>query len=194
MNTRMQDAINSTNGTYNGIQLLFKHALSNIEFNVARADYYVGAQIYVNRIRLINVAKKATFEQNAESSTPVWRDHDFNDHTILCFGNTNGTTDFSVDSKEPTPLLEDNEGHPVLAIPQSLIVTSRAADLQPQLEITYSIISPGSTIKVRNKKTIDLSSLNVLRWEMGKKYIYNIKISLTTIKVNIGVDNWDEVL
>lgn len=73
-----------TNTTYDGVDIVFNHALSSIRFK-ARANFNYGgeeAKTYITGIRLVNVYERGNFNENIRtddqtsySSSPSWSGH-----------------------------------------------------------------------------------------------------------------------
>ena len=190
---------------YNGIQFNFHHALSAIIFNVKKGGDYTGTTLRLHNIKLNNVASKGTFSQNLEdangkltnlppaevsgdeSTTPAaWAvsvpatyqlkatdDINYVLTTTAYYTSTGSTS-------EPTYDADGFRNADWILLPQQLNVATPV-----QLEINYSIQHDGYA-ELMQVHTQNLTGF----WEIGKRYIYNITISLDPITLAPSVDVW----
>lgn len=203
---RVYDKISSTDNTYSGaeapydgVDLLFRHALSSVVFNLKLNKEYKGMQVKITDIWLENVASKANFNQNladvngATTTTAVWTTYPSskvtykvdNAEKILdnidsapAYWPCNGTT------SAPEYHGTDNDKYrytDLMLIPQNLDGVT--------LRIKYTIKTPES-IELDQVFTKTFTSTDI--WEIGYRYIYNVTIGFDPItfapKVSLWVD------
>lgn len=172
---------------FNGVPTLFKHKLSRIQFAVKKKEEYKGATITLNSITFNNVAHAGYYCQfNKENGKDTFTNDYWNE-----VGTTSSivytTTDFEVKSStDYAPVKETNETH-YIYIPQDFSTNTAA-----NIEVKYTI-----SHKVGNKdfKQVCTKTLNVKeifpRWEVGKKYTFNLSFSLDEINWAPTVGDWE---
>ncbi|MGM9747921.1 MAG: fimbrillin family protein [Candidatus Cryptobacteroides sp.] len=174
---------------YDGVDIVFNHALSVVKFTVkTAADYSGTTQIAVRTIKIIDALDEATFYQNVaddRSENPVWGDYgattsDYVSHDVF---------------KVLTTTVADAEST-VIVLPQSFSAGAK-------LDIEY-YIKTGVSAWIPQNKTIALSEsgfeykeggsvVTVSGWEIGKRYTYNIAIGLNEIYFAPSVTDWKDV-
>ena len=193
-----------TAGTnYNGIQFDFHHALSAILFTVKKGGDYSGTTLKLHNIKLNNVANTGTFSQNLddasgkltnlptifssnESATPAaWAVSGSHTYKIKGTDDLNYTlTDdayYTCNNSTVAPdYVSDFRKADWILLPQQLDVTTPV-----ELEINYSIQHAGYEELMQVHK-VNLTGF----WEIGKRYIYNITISLDPITLAPSVAVW----
>ena len=189
--SRSYDKTTSTNGTnttYDGVDIVFNHALSAIKVNVLTTDDYSG-YIKLKKVSILNAYNKGTFNQNykagyAESSVPsAWTGHEGN---------------VSYD------LFSDNDG--VILNTDALTGVSNAIVLPQKLDhqlgkvsikVDYSIkhgdkwLDQTSSFELDGLYDKDVNEIN--EWEIGKRYTYTVKFSLEAIYFAPSVNPWTDV-
>lgn len=174
---------------FNGVPTLFKHKLSRIQFAVKKKEEYKDATITLNSIRFNNVAHAGYYCQfNKEDGKNTFTNDYWNEvGTPSSIVYT--TTDFEVKSStDYAPVKETNETH-YIYIPQDFS-TNTAANIEVKFTISH---------KVGNKdfKQVCTKTLNVKdifpRWEVGKKYTFNLSFSLNEINYAPAVGDWENV-
>lgn len=174
---------------FNGVPTLFKHKLSRIQFAVKKKEEYKDATITLNSIRFNNVAHAGYYCQfNKEDGKNTFTNDYWNEvGTPSSIVYT--TTDFEVKSStDYAPVKETNETH-YIYIPQDFSTNTAA-----NIEVKYTI-----SHKVGNKdfKQVCTKTLNVKdifpRWEVGKKYTFNLSFSLNEINYAPAVGDWENV-
>lgn len=170
----------------NGVPTLFKHKLSRIQFAVKKKEEYKGATITLNSITFNNVAHAGHYCQfNKENGKNTFTNDYWNEvGTPSSIVYT--TTDFVVTSStDYAPVKETNETH-YIYIPQDF-----SANTAANIEVKYTI-----SHKVGDKdfKQVCTKTLNVKdifpRWEVGKRYTFNLSFSLDEINYAPAVGDW----
>lgn len=205
---RLYDQVkaNETAGAnYNGIQFDFHHALSAILFTVKKGGDYSGTTLRLHNIKLNNVANTGTFSQNLddatgkltnlppatvqgnESNTPAaWAVSGSHTYKIKATDDLNYTLTndayYTSNSSTTAPdYVNDFRAADWILLPQRLDVATPV-----ELEINYSIQHAGYEELMQVHK-VDLTGY----WEIGKRYIYNITISLDPITLAPSVEIWE---
>ena len=180
---------------YEGMDLVFQHALSAIHFQVQQKEAYSGYTIKLKGISINDVKYKGSFAEGISDedpelfeSDPKWTltpvdlgsglttyelttyDVYAGDLTLEKIGGTNYHTDF--------------QG--AILMPQRFTSTDTAF-----VKIDYSIIPP-SMSEISQTATVRLNQLST-SWEMGKRYTYNISIGYDTITISPTVIGWENV-
>lgn len=187
--TSLMQACPSDNnaGGYHGVDLLFNHALSSIVVNVKLKDAYntdAKQSIVVNEIYFKNVAEKGTFKENY-GSTPEWTldtGTDPTSYSPFASGQLDGVTntDFTTGSNA------------LMLIPQSIndIKLYVKYTLKGDSELVHEFdLDITGTYQDNNNAIVQ----NVVTWECGKRYIYNIVIGLDKIHFAPSVTPWEDM-
>ncbi len=204
---------NHTSQSYDGVDILFRHALASINFKVKAADDYTGTTITVNQISILNVWNKGTFKENITegdtyNSNPAWEINKTDNpngtpvnYNIKTYNVISGTTGTKLETTAKNP----NGAAPALLIPQKMQDDKDDAtkkDIIVQVEYTIQV---GNGNPVKQVSEVSLVSGNsngyftdgtnaIEKWEMGKRYTYTISIGLNNIiYFSPEVTNWDDI-
>lgn len=176
---------------FNGVPTLFKHKLSRIQFAVKKKEEYKGATITLNSIKFNNVAHAGYYCQfNKENGKDTFTNDYWNEvGTPSSIVYT--TTDFPVTSStDYAPVKETNETH-YIYIPQNFEKDVTAPNEIATIEVKYTV-----TFKEGISETY-IKTLNVKdifpRWEVGKRYTFNLMFSLNEIHYAPAVGDWEDV-
>lgn len=173
---------------YEGLDLVFQHALSAIHFQVQQKAEYTGYTIKLKSISLNDIRYKGSFSENITNenptsfvSAPKWvpvsdQYADYNiysgDLKLTQIGGSNYHTGF------PGAIL----------LPQSFTSSDTA-----YITIDYSITPPSMPgSEISQTATVPLYKLSNT-WEMGKRYTYNISIGYDAITISPTVLGWTDV-
>lgn len=193
--------VHEADGTYKPVDLVFHHALSWIDFtvkttNTSGANGAVAAsdpKIAINSITLndVSVNGELNISNPNFAALSTATGEGVCNTTNLKVKTTNWTSATTVD------VVVDKNGI-VTAPATSLGLTGHPANFggangvllvpgaQTSFTINYTITQTDGTANTFNY-THKLAG----DWVMGKKYTYNVSITLTEIKVAPTVDNWD---
>lgn len=171
-----------TKFTYDGVNILFEHAMSSIVFKVARAaDIDASTVITLNSITLEKPYLKANFNENitdgsSYTAIPAWSNWD--DATDVVTYNSSAAL--------TTTLTEyvNNTNDDVILIPQTLTDNVKVV-------LNYSIKNPGNHT-IYQETAIQLNT-HTSAWERGKRYTYNITIGMEEIIFDPAVTDWTAV-
>lgn len=190
-----------TGDPYKGVHLSFKHALSSVAFTAkTAADYSGSTTITLNKIELLNVGSIASFDQNladvnnAPTTAAAWTattgpvTYMVNNDDDLAQVLTT-TAWWSANSSTTAPAkaagLRDTD---FILLPQDLSANS------VKIRITYTLKNAGTDSEALEQVIEkDLATAAVSKWEMGKRYIYNIIVGLDTIFFEPYVADWEDI-
>lgn len=174
----------------NGVPTLFKHKLSRIQFAVKKKEEYKGATITLNSITFNNVAHAGHYCQfNKENGKNTFTNDYWNEvGTPSSIVYT--TTDFVVTSStDYAPVKETNETH-YIYIPQNF-EDVKATDPIATIEVKYTVKFKDG-ISETYIKTLNVKDI-FPRWEVGKRYTFNLMFSLNEIHYAPAVGDWEDV-
>lgn len=178
---------------FNGVPTLFKHKLSRIQFAVKKKEEYKGATITLNSIKFNNVAHAGHYCQfNKENGKDTFTNDYWNEvGTPSSIVYT--TTDFPVTSStDYAPVKETNETH-YIYIPQNFKDEKDVTDPNKiaTIEVKYTVKFKDG-ISETYIKTLNVKEI-FPRWEVGKKYTFNLSFSLNEINYAPAVGDWENV-
>lgn len=196
-----------TTNSYQGVDILFKHALSSIKFKVKTNEEYTGTTIKIKKIEILNVSNKGTFKENITDgptyvSAPEWT-VDYNSTNLknyTAWDKTGGQTVSNGTAQD----LEDISD--IILLPQDMV--NSIANKIIAIRVNYSIRS-GSGNEIEQENTLylndsdndgtgndyykDQNTNDIAAWEMGKRYTYTINFGLDKIFFSPEVTNWTDV-
>lgn len=168
---------------YTAVPMVFKHALSWVNFKLSKEEAS-GYDIVVNSIKLNGASYQGTLTlSNGQFNEETAQE---TDRVVATWSNTTPKNDVPVPNANgkdvakavkltTTPELFGN----------GLLVVPGYAD---SFTINYTLTQGDGTAN-----TFDYTyTLPTGKWEMAKKYFYNINISLHEIEVDPSVTDWDE--
>lgn len=174
-----------------GVNIQFKHALSQIIFKAKTADevYDAGLSFKVNSIT-VNAASTATSMTVSNPAT------DQAPASITTWNSPGTNVDFAVSSTDfpaaantyLTKTLSDPIGDPLLMIPVTAF-----AGTDPTISVTYTLYRLSDNQSLGSKPvTIHFDDIDdvVTSWEAGKKYEYDLTIDLQKIYFTPSIINW----
>ena len=190
-----------TDDPYKGVHLSFKHALSSVAFTAkTAADYSGSTKITLNKIELVNVGSIASFDQNlddtnnAPTTAAAWTPatglvtYKVNNSDNLAQVLTT-TAWWSANNSNSAPAKADGlRNTDFILLPQDLSANG------VKIRITYTLDNAGTGSEALEQVIEkDLATAAVSKWEMGKRYIYNIIVGLDTIFFEPYVADWEDV-
>lgn len=167
---------------YDGVNILFEHAMSSIVFKVARAaSIDASTVITLNSITLENIKMQADFNENITdgstyNASPSWSNWAIPQNVVT----------FATPTALTASLVEyvNNSDDDVILIPQVL-----SDDVK--VVLNYDIKNPGGHT-INQVTTIQLNS-HTPAWGMGTRYTYNITIGMEEIIFDPAVTPWSDV-
>ncbi|MBE6233071.1 MAG: fimbrillin family protein [Bacteroidales bacterium] len=165
---------------YDGVNILFEHAMSSIVFKVARkTGIDANTVITLNKITLTDPYLKADFNETITDgatyvASPKWSNWS-SEGDIVAYNS-------GVDLTESLVEYVNNTDDDIILIPQTL-----TDDVKVVLE--YTITNPGG----HNLDQVSEIQLNAhtSAWGMGTRYTYNITIGLDEIIFDPAVTDWN---
>lgn len=186
----------NTGGTsYTGVNINFKHALSQIAFTVAsNADYANDMTIKVQGITVQNVVNKGTFKENITDGTtytaaPAWT------LTTTSKYNHRVTMDETTVTDATSNYVNKNS---IIIMPQPVNGLVAIVNYTIQHKASGSpVINQVATLPISETGATDDDSTTTVdeskTWMMGKKYVYNIIFGFDKIKFSPEVVDWTVV-
>ncbi len=166
---------------YTGVDIMFNHALSYLVFKVKTAtDYSATTEFRLNAITLSGIYREGNFQQKVAgvTNTDPWTENT-SGATGTYVAYTGGTLEF----EDEAVAVPETDKKQIILLPQALVGG------QQKLTINYQIKTADSTW-IDQVQEIDLSKGSIAAWEMGKKYIYTLSISMTEIILDPAVADW----
>lgn len=189
------------NGTYDGVDLKFHHALSSIRFKVQMRDEYKNHVFTLTNISIGNVKYKGSFAENIEnetssvySSVPAW---DVNNAYVVSPYSLAIDNDPETAEIEPLTITKygTNNFHEVpqgaILMPQTFKTELEIVNGDAYIYIEYTVATE-TMPAVTQTATVPLHSLTD-SWEIGKRYIYNIILGYDKITISPTVNGWEDV-
>lgn len=179
---------------YDGVDIVFNHALSAASFTVKAADDYVDDAIKLRKIEVVDALTTGTFSENLNNG--------YVDDTHKA------EWTWAADTKNYTICTEDGDGKTVtkggwqagvdcIFLPQ--VFSDKIA-----IKVTYAIkYIDGTETKYLEQTAVfplkdtttgsDPNKTAITAWEMGKRYKYTFTFTLDKIYFAPSVKDWDEV-
>ena len=172
---------------YDGVNILFEHAMSSIVFTVKKADDIdVNTKITLTGITLTKPYLKADFNETVTdgatySAVPAWSNWGSNKDDITIYENTAGAelTTTSTEYVKTT----DGTAHDIILIPQTLTDDVKVL-------LNYTITNPGNHTISQVSET--MLNTYTTAWGMGTRYTYNITIGLEEVIFDPAVTAWKD--
>lgn len=186
-----KDDCSGTSTQYDGIDLLFRHALSSLHFTACSSVNT--AKIRISKIVIYDIYKSGDFSENVSetppytySSSPAW--------TFV-----GGKAQYTEAS--PLVVYEDNSGTaaPTLPLPGSGTTLEVGFALPIPQDITsarmkvYYSVQLGSAEPVPTvSQALQLSSGTVTQWKRQTRYTYNLILGAQQIRFSVNVRPWSD--
>lgn len=176
------------NGTYDGVDIIFQHALSNIQFTVNKKEVYAGTTIKLYSIKIWGVNSKGTFNQNITDEvndvyTPVW--------TVQSNLITKANAYVAYKNDSGLEITENGTGKHTLngtTGQNDLILLPQVLPADAIIEVTYSLTS-GAGNEITQVSETKINTLTP-EWIWNTRFIYNITIGLDKIYFAPAVESW----
>ena len=166
VNNTHSNMIKGSNSTYDGIPILFKHALSAVRFSLKK-DASVTEQVVLTKLELKSVASKGTFEEKASypaASDPTWSIDFTNVANYQAFS---GSKEFAVDAALV--------GSTLLLLPQEL-----KDALVLSVSYTVGDVAKNTNITLNEHPKGVVGVLPIGSWEIGNRYTYCLTYGKTS--------------
>lgn len=174
---------------YTNVGMVFKHALSWVNFQVKTGNGLTDAdpKIVINSITLNNAAVNGTLTVNnanyAATTNACVTNNLTTDWSSVSYSNmklieTGIVTDDATDALLLTEEFAEFGGNGILVIPSN----------QTSFTINYTVTQPDGTPNTFNY-TYNLAGNT---WDMAKKYVYHITMTLSEIQIEPSITSWGE--
>ena len=173
-------AYTAEHNNYLGVDINFKHALSSIRFMVKTKDIYSNAVITLQKIEIGGVKYKGDFTQDlaATPKTAMWTVE--NNLISAAYVSTNSDQVVNATATEPS------NHNDIILMPQTLTDNDDA-----KITVTYTMQVNGGAV-IPQTQTVKINTLSD-KWEIGKRYTYNIIFTLEKVYFAPDVTDWVDV-
>lgn len=181
----------SATNTYDGVDIVFHHALSSIVFKVGtKENYSTGADIdfTIKSITIKNVYNAGNFNETltdgngSTTRTPAWTATGDANVEYVAFTGEFAVPEDGATYTEPTGAAD------LILLPQSFESNTAAV---VEIVYTYETAASGA---IEATETFNLNSTtNAMAWEPNKRYTYRIIFGLDKITFAPIVENWEDV-
>lgn len=186
---------NESQYAFNGVPTLFKHKLTRVVFTVT-AENYPDKSFTLNSIQFNNLHAAAVYGQYstvdlAGDPNPT-KDYLKPSTGAAHMDNPFYTqTDLQVVAGAVTTVPEANEVTKIY-IPQAFADETATITVNYTIKTTVHNNGTDSTVEDKCTTTIPIKG-KFSQWEMGKKYIFNLKFTLDKITWAPAVEKWEDV-
>ena len=179
-----------TSAQYDGIDLLFRHALSSLHFTACSS--VSTANIRISKIVIYDIYKSGDFSENVSETTPATYT---SSPAWTCDGKAKYTEAY------PLVVYEDNSGTAApelplqgsgdplavgfaLPIPQDIT----SAKMKVYYNVQLGSADPVPTVS----KALDLGYGTVTQWNRQTRYTYNLILGAQQIRFSVNVRGWSD--
>lgn len=182
----------NVDGGYDGVDIVFHHALSVVKFNVKAANATAASAVKVKDIHITNAYHKGTLKVSpakGKGNSPEWIPvDDGNNYDVATADTYDNATALTTESTQL--------GSNYILLPQVFSTSGT------KITVDYYINNGDGAKIVEQTYTLDLASTNhtdgnnqIAAWEMGKRYTYNITIGVNEIYIAPSIaEDWDNVI
>lgn len=186
---------NENQYAFNGVPTLFKHKLTRVVFTVT-AENYPDKSFTLNSIQFNNLHAAAVYGQystvDLAGGTNPTKDYLKPSTGATHMDNPFYTqTDLQVVAGAVTTVPEANEDTKIY-IPQAFADETATITVNYTIKTTVHNNGTDSTVEDNCTTTIPIKG-KFPQWEMGKKYIFNLKFTLAEITWDPAVEKWEDV-
>lgn len=192
---RVYDRVNSTetdvNKDYDGVDIVFNHALSAVSFEVKTAADYGTDAIKLYSIEIQNANSKGTFNEglrNGYTGTPAGHPAAWTSITDV-----KNYTVYSETAGQMVSSEKASAGKTCITMPQEFsddIVVVIKYGIKIGDSATY--LEQTQPFKLKGTK-ISGTTTDITAWQMGKWYKYTLTFTLDKVYFAPSVENWDKV-
>ena len=182
-----------TSSQYDGIDLIFRHALTSLHFN-ARSSVST-AVIKISKIVIYDIAKTGDFSENVDETTPLT-------YSSSPAWNVSGKATYT--EADPLVVYEDTN-HSASALPtdgSTFLPIGKALPIpqdltNAKLKVYYNIqlgsADPVPTVSQALSLSGRTSGTDVINnWKMQTRYSYNLILGAQQIRFSVDVRSWDD--
>ena len=178
-----------TSAQYDGIDLLFRHALTSLHFTACSS--VSTANIRISKIVIYDIYKSGDFSENVSetnpstySSDPAWTVNGKAKYTeaspLVVYENNSGTAAPALPLQGSTPLAVGF----ALPIPQDIT----SAKMKVYYNIQLGSAEPVPTVS----QALNLGSGTVSQWKRQTRYTYNLILGAQQIRFSVNVNGWSD--
>lgn len=161
---------------YTTVSMTFKHTGAWVVFNVKLGAALTGATLTINSFKLTNFCKGGKVIIDNTTVAGAKASWDFTGVTV---------EDYSVESFPQTNGL-------VLTATEKTFGAIIPEQNQTSIKFDYTWTSSDNS-QTSQTVTYEYPLNRFEKWEMGKKYVYNITINIQEITINPSVEKWEDV-
>lgn len=184
----------SASHDYDGVDIVFHHALSSIVFKVGTKENYTNADntFKIKSITIKNVYGAGTFNEGLTDGTtdrtPAWTATGNDDNSYEAFSGDFTVPNDGTTFEEPVDTSTDPGAEPtdLILLPQSLNSET------PVIEIVYTYGTEASG-EIQHTVEYKLNQTDDKEWKPNKRYTYNIIFGLNKIYFEPIVEAWEDV-
>lgn len=177
-----------TSAQYDGIDLLFRHALTSLHFTACSS--VSTANIRISKIVIYDIYKSGDFRENVSetspatyTSSPAWTlgSAQYTEASpLVVYENNSGPAAPALPLQGSTPLAVGF----ALPIPQDIT----SAKMKVYYNIQLGSAEPVPTVS----QALELSSGTVTEWKRQTRYTYNLILGAQQIRFSVDVRNWED--
>lgn len=177
-----------TSTQYDGIDLLFSHALSSLHFTACSSVNT--ANIRISKIVIYDICKSGDFSENVSeadpsiyTSSPAWTlgSAQYTEASpLVVYENNSGTAAPALPLQGSTPLAVGF----ALPIPQDIT----SAKMKVYYNIQLGSAEPVPTVS----QALNLGSGTVSQWKRQTRYTYNLILGAQQIRFSVNVRGWSD--
>lgn len=177
-----------TSVQYDGIDLLFRHALTSLHFTASSSVNT--AKIRISKIVIYDICKSGDFSENVSeadpsiyTSSPAWTlgSAQYTEASpLVVYENNSGTAAPALPLQGSTPLAVGF----ALPIPQDIT----SAKMKVYYNIQLGSAEPVPTVS----QALNLGSGTVSQWKRQTRYTYNLILGAQQIRFSVNVRGWSD--
>ena len=177
-----------TSAQYDGIDLLFRHALTSLHFTASSSASTT--KIRISKIVIYDICKSGDFRENASeadpstyTSSPAWTlgSAQYTEASpLVVYENNSGTAAPALPLQGSTPLAVGF----ALPIPQDIT----SAKMKVYYNIQLGSAEPVPTVS----QALNLGSGTVSQWKRQTRYTYNLILGAQQIRFSVNVNGWSD--
>ena len=177
-----------TSAQYDGIDLLFRHALTSLHFTASSSVNTT--KIRISKIVIYDICKSGDFSENVSeadpsiyTSSPAWTlgSAQYTEASpLVVYENNSGTAAPALPLQGSTPLAVGF----ALPIPQDIT----SAKMKVYYNIQLGSAEPVPTVS----QALNLGSGTVSQWKRQTRYTYNLILGAQQIRFSVNVRGWSD--
>ncbi len=194
---RSYDRVDNTNrhdpATYQGVDIVFRHALSAIRFQVKSSNNYheAGTEVKILSLKIQDVYSKGDFKENINDGQSYQADPEWIPDTGVKSGYAYWSSpEGQLLTTAVSGLQQGGNDVPhAILLPQIL----KDAGHSVQIKVNYCLKHKNEADYTFQEAVLDLSTKTIDEWEMGKRYIYTLTVGVDKIFFSPEVEVWENI-